>query len=65
MIVALKVLAIIILSVVGLNILFLFGIIIYACAHRIRLADANIKVNVSDTLIEMIAIAMSVLVLCL
>ena len=65
MIVALKVLAIIILSVVGLDILFLLGIIIYACARRINLADANIKVNVSDTLIEMIAIAMSVLVLCL
>lgn len=65
MIIALKVLAIIILAIVGLNILFLLGIIIYACARRINLADVDVKVNVSDTLVELIAIAMCVLVLCL
>ena len=65
MITALKVLSIIILVIVGLNLLILFGIIIYASAHRITLADAHVKINISDLLIELIAIAMSIIILCL
>lgn len=65
MITALKVLSIIILVIVGLNLLILLGIIIYASAHRITLADAHVKINISDLLIELIAIAMSIIILCL
>lgn len=66
MIIALKVLAIIFLSSFGLGILVFIGVIIYAAAHR-SLYELEIKVHgsLSDLLMELLGIAMSIIILCL